>query len=119
MNTHSHNTPIRIVIATVALVAAVAGAARAGDAPQARVKYAGLNLNTAAGATVLYQRIHRAAVQVCDVRATRDLAEQRQVKACTDHAVAEAVGAVNKPALTRVFESKMGGSDLIRLAKTR
>ncbi len=119
MNTKGHNTPIRIIIATVAVVAAFGGAARAGDAPQLRVKCADLNLNTAAGATVLYQRIRRAAVQVCDVRGTRDLAALRQVKACTDHAVAEAVGAVDHSTLTRVFESKTGGSDLIRLAKTR
>jgi UrcA family protein len=121
MNTHTHNTrnPIRIVMATVALVAAFAGAARAGDAPQVHVRYADLNVNTAAGATVLYQRIRRAAVEVCDVRNTRDLAVLDKVKVCTDHAVAEAVGAVNNPTLTGVYMSKMGGKAETRLAGTR
>ena len=118
MNTHNTENPIRIAMA-IAIVAAFAGAAHADDLRQVHVKYADLDVNTAAGATVLNQRIRRAADQVCDVPGTHDLAVQRKVKACTDHAVEAAVGAVNSPVLSALYEVKMGPAPITRLAAAR
>ena len=116
MNTNTNN-PLRIA-AAVALFAALTGGAQAGDIPQVRVKYGDLNVNDAAGAAVLYRRIRTAATQVCDLPGTRDLARLQQVDACVARAVAEAVAAVDKPALTGVYQVKMGGT-ATRLAVAR
>jgi len=115
MNT---NNPVRIAAAAL-LFAVLAAGAQAADVPQVHVKYAGLNLNTAAGATVLYQRIRSAADQVCGVSGNRELARLEQAKACAAHVVGEAVAAVNAPALTSVYQAKVGGSGVTRLAVNR
>jgi len=113
-----HTNPIRIA-AAVALFAALTVGAQAADAPQVLVKYAELNVNTAAGAKVLYQRIRAAADQVCGVSDTRDLARLSHAKACAAQAVADAVAAVSAPALTGVYEVKTGGTPVTRLAAIR
>jgi len=77
------------------------------------------NLGTTAGATVLYQRIRGAAGQVCGVSSDRDLARGAQAKACAAHAVADAVAAVNAPALTSIYQATMGGTAVTRLAVNR
>jgi len=117
MNIHTHN-PIRIA-AAVALFAALTAGAHAADAPQVHVNYAGLNVNTPAGATVLYQRIRGAADLVCGVSDSRDLARLSQAKACAAHATAEAVAAVNVPALTGVYQVKTRVAPVTRLAAIR
>jgi UrcA family protein len=115
MNT---NNPIRIAAAAL-LFAVLAAGAQAADVPQVHVKYADLNLNTAAGATVLYRRIRGAADQVCGVSSDRDLARVTQAKACAAHAVADAVAAVNAPILTSIYQVKIGGTAVTRLAVNR
>jgi UrcA family protein len=115
MNTKN---PIRIA-AAVTLFAALAAGVQAADLPQVHVKYADLNLGTTAGATVLYQRIRGAAGQVCGVSSDRDLARGAQAKACAAHAVADAVAAVNAPALTSIYQATMGGTAVTRLAVNR
>lgn len=124
MNKHTNN-PIQVpggryhggrIAAAVALYAALAAGAQAADIPQVHVNFADLNVGTTAGATVLFQRIRGAADRVCGVTDTRDLARLGQAKACASHAVAEAVAAVNAPALTRVYEMKTGVDPITRLA---
>jgi UrcA family protein len=115
MNT---NNPIRIATAAL-LFAALAAGAQAADVPQVHVKYADLNLNTAAGANVLYRRIRGAADQVCGVSSTRELARLEQAKTCAAHAVADAVAAVNVPALTSIYQVNMGRTAVTRLAVNR
>jgi UrcA family protein len=114
MNTNT-NTRTRIV-AAVTLFAALTAGAQAAGVPQVHVKYADLNVGTTAGATILYQRIRRAADRVCAVTKTRELDRLGKAEACADHAVAEAVAAVHAPALTRVYEAKTGVAPLTRLA---
>jgi UrcA family protein len=119
MNIDTHNpTRIAAAVALFAALAALAAGAQAADVPQVHVKYGDLNLRTTAGATVLYQRIRGAAGLVCGVSDTRDLARLAQAKACAAHTVAEAVAAVNAPALTGVYEVKMGDAGM-RLAAIR
>jgi UrcA family protein len=117
MNIQTHN-PIRIA-AAVALFAALTAGAHAADVPQVHVNYADLNVNTAAGAKVLYQRIRGAADLVCGVADTRELARLSRAQACAAHAIDEAVATVNASALTAVAEAKTGGATVTRLASIR
>jgi len=114
MNIHTKN-PIRIA-AAVALFAALTAGAHATEVPQVHVKYGDLNLATADGATVLYQRIRGAADLVCGVADARELGRVAQAKACAVHTVAEAVAAADAPALTAVYAAKMGATPATRLA---
>jgi UrcA family protein len=104
MKTKTNNAFHRVFVAA-ALVAGFGAAAQAADLPQVHVNYADLNVNTAAGATILYQRIRHAADQVCPTFIERDLNSETAAKA---RAIGEAVAAVNVPALTQVYEGKTG-----------
>jgi UrcA family protein len=73
------------------------------------VDYRDLNMNTLAGATALYARIHGAARLVCGDPG-RNLSEQHAWDMCLKHAIEGAVSAVNSPLLTNVYrrENHMG-----------
>jgi len=118
MNTQTHiaKNPMRIGVAVVALLAAFTGGAYAQEAPQLHVKYADLNVNTTAGANVLYRRIRAAAQQVCGEPDRRDLAGAAQADACIARALAETVAKVDAPALTNVFARATGRTPVSRLA---
>jgi UrcA family protein len=105
---HTQKNGFRIAFASLAVCAALSTAARAEEAPQVHVSYADLNLNSEAGAKVLFQRIRAAAARVCEVPNMRDLSSQSRAKACTDHAIAVAVDAVKAPALTKIYDIKYG-----------
>lgn len=94
-----------LMVATLGVVA-VGFTAHAGtadmDAGSRVVRYADLNLNTAAGAKVLYKRIRDAAVQVCGDTDSRQLDQAAAAKACVDRAVVASVHAVNRVQLTHV-----------------
>jgi UrcA family protein len=115
MNTINNNV-IRTILTATALCAALAAGARAEEAPQVHVSYADLNLNTAAGADALYQRIRKAASNVCALPVERDLGHVSQTKACTARVIAEAVEALDNPAVSRVYEQKTGLTPAIQLA---
>lgn len=89
----------KIAMAGIAAIglATAAMAAHAGEVnPPARtVRYADLNLNTPAGAAVLYKRIRNAAEQVCGDANARQLTEIMAAKACVARAVDAGVHAVN------------------------
>jgi UrcA family protein len=99
---------LRGALAAAAVTAALTGAVRADEVPQVHVKYADLNINSSAGAAVLYQRIRRAAEQVCAVSGARDLTTWSRGKDCASKAIARAVSAVGNPTLTQVYEVKTG-----------
>jgi UrcA family protein len=103
-------------LVATALIAGFATVGTAADLPQVHVKYADLNVDSAAGATVLYQRIRAAANEVCPTADAHNLESQSAAKACRTHAIAEAVAAVRNPSLTRVYESKMGATPTTRFA---
>jgi UrcA family protein len=110
---------IRAALLTATLSAGFATVGTAADLPQVHVNYADLNVNSPAGATVLYQRIRRAADQVCPTVDGRDLAGQSAAKACKTRAIAEAVAAVQNPSLTHVYELKTGATPVARFASIR
>ncbi len=73
------------------------------------VHYDDLNLSSAAGVNRLYRRIEGAARFSCG-DAGRSLREQSDWKSCYQRAIADAVAAVNSPAVTAVYNREHAGS---------
>lgn len=99
MKTFNHNK-FTTVAATILGVAFLAAGAQASEANSVTVRYSDLNLNTAAGAKVLYQRINSAAKQVCGDVDSRQMQRAAVAKACMDQAIENSVRAVNNAQLT-------------------
>ena len=103
-----------IALATVAAlgVASLALGAHADESvdrvPVRTVHYSDLNLNTQAGAEVLYHRIRSAAEQVCGDVGSRQLAESAAARACVDRAVTAGVRTVNSRLLTSIYDKHFG-----------
>ncbi len=114
--TNKANARIHIIVAATAVWAALGCVAHADEAPQVHVRYADLNLATGAGATVLYQRIRRAANDVCGGLDSRDLTAKAAARACVDNAIKQAVAEVNSVRLTKVYEAHGGAPTAIALA---
>jgi UrcA family protein len=92
----------------------------ANGVPTRTVHYSGLDINTRAGATVLYARIRNAAQQVCGDADSRQLAVSAAVKACVNRAIYTSVRSVNSPKLTSVYNGQVGATQqLINLAADR
>ncbi len=84
----------------LAAIALAAQAASAQDTVRSlKVSYGDLNVHTAAGAELLYQRIRGAAHFVCGARG-RSLLEQQQWRSCVRGAISEAVTRVHSPLLS-------------------
>ena len=64
------------------------------DPPNRTINYSDLNINSTAGARVLYRRIRTAAIQVCIFRDSWDLSIKHLREDCIKRAVDEAVRAV-------------------------
>jgi UrcA family protein len=100
------------VLLAIVCVVGLSATARASDpnndVPRQVVKYADLNLDSAAGVSALYRRIEHAAIRVCgDPADTRELFQWSRLKACNARAVAQAVDAVNSGALTALHAAKV------------
>jgi UrcA family protein len=125
-NTGGKNT-VRMTWAILAAVsttmlAGVAQAAGPDDVfPKQVVTYKDLNLNSNEGTKALYRRIRGAADKVCGEVDARDLQGTRVKKACIDHAISQAVAAVNSPMLTRVYlaETVKPGQQSLPIAQLR
>jgi UrcA family protein len=72
---------------------------------QITVRYGDLDVGSPAGAAILYRRIHSAAGQVCSRLDHGDLASKKNVTACADKAIADAVTQVNQPELFVVYNA--------------
>ena len=115
MKTINLRNNLRIFTAVAAVCLATGTvAARAGEVGtevQARtIHYADLDLNTEAGVAALYNRIRKAAEQVCPDVGARELAQAAAAQACVDRAIARTVKAVNNPKLTGEFNTRMGAA---------
>jgi len=75
--------------------------------PRKRVSYAGLDLNSAAGAGILLHRLKAAAWQVCAPLDGSELAQHRRWRACYTRALAEAVRQVNHPMVTAQYQASV------------
>lgn len=100
-------------MALLALASAAASANPNGteEAQGTRVSYEDLDLNTFAGASILYYRIELAARQVCET--DKDLIPQEPKNACYRMAIAAAVAKVDNPWLTAIHHTKTRGPRLV------
>jgi UrcA family protein len=107
--------------APIAMIATAAQAGEPADAlPHKVVSFRDLNLNTTEGAEALYKRIKSAAIEVCGVSDSFDLARMYVPRTCISEAVSRAVAQVNRPMLTSLHEAKTGkpNKQVTTLAKT-
>ena len=72
-----------------------------------KVSYGDLNLDTEAGARVLYRRLRGAAGEVCTPLESVDTVLKAGWRACMDKAMNSAVASVNKPTVT-ALHNKLG-----------
>jgi UrcA family protein len=85
------------------------GISLADGAPTTTVKYADLNLTSKSGVAALYQRIERAATEVCQLpQGTLQLKLESELKACRADATDRAVGQLNLPPLSAMHFAKTG-----------
>src|SRR4029077_20801946 len=86
----------------------VSFAADLGETRQLVVKYGDLNLANPQGASALYNRIARAAREVCNplYEDTRDPGIKSSVDACVQKAIQDAVVTVGRPELSAVSAPK-------------
>jgi UrcA family protein len=112
MKTINYSKNIALAMVAALGVASLAIGAHAdesvGRVPARTVHYADLNLNTQAGAEVLYKRIRNAAEQVCGNVGSRQWVEAMAARACVNQAVAASIGAVNNLRLTNTYNSHLG-----------
>ena len=119
MNAITRNTKSFTTAAVAAVcLASVTIIAHADEAART-VRYSDLNLNTQAGAAVLYKRIRNAAEAVCGDVGPRPLAQAVAVKACVDRAVFTGVRSVNAPMLTSEYNAHVGVAQPINVASLR
>jgi UrcA family protein len=88
----------------------VSSASAVQDAPksewvrQKRVSYAGLDLDSDAGARTLIRRLKSAAEQVCEPLAGERLEQKQRWRECYEHALTHAVRDLNHPQVTLLYE---------------
>jgi UrcA family protein len=117
---NSKNFLAAVAAVCLASVTIVAHADEAANGVPARtIRYSDLDINTRAGATVLYARIRNAAQQVCGDVDSKQLAVSAAVKACVNRAISTSVRSVNSPKLTSVYNSHVGVTQQITLASDR
>ena len=81
----------------------------AAGAAAVTVRYADLNLGTAAGNSALYARLVSAARQVCgETGDIRDLGRLAATQACRREAIANAVHSVHSTQLAAVYAKRQG-----------
>jgi UrcA family protein len=102
-----------IVTASLAILSWATGAAPIQaaeqiDPPTKIVAYGDLNVETEAGAKVLYARLRNAATIVCAPLESRDLSRKTLWRNCFDNAVTTAVVQVNKTRVTALHNQTTG-----------
>jgi UrcA family protein len=86
-----------------------AAGAASGEIATVTVRYADLDLNTSEGIAALYERLQRAARNVCRYYDARgSLTDVRALRACYEQALAAAVGDVDLERLNTVYRSAKG-----------
>jgi UrcA family protein len=114
MKTVNYTKNIALAATAALCLGSLAATTRADESdfrvPARMVHFSELNLNTQAGAEVLYKRIRAAAEAVCGDVDSRRLVEAAGAKACVDQAVAASIRAVNSPRLTNAYNAHVGGA---------
>jgi UrcA family protein len=115
------NTKTQITKAVGAFVIGVAilGAAHAAqpivvdDVLTTKVQFGDLNVDSTAGAKILYGRLRTAAGIVCSPFQSEDLGMRAQWQRCYDGALASAVGKINNAALTQIHDKSTNPSQSV------
>jgi UrcA family protein len=121
MNTKTQTTrlprvAVAVLFSTFALSLAAMSHADSTGASQEKVKYAGLDLSRSTGAGALYARISIAANEVCRELDHGDLSSKLIFNRCVHQAIANAVAAVDQPALYSVYNAKNPAAKPVMLA---
>jgi UrcA family protein len=82
-------------------------AADGGSPPSIHVSYGDLNLDSDAGAKVLYARIRGAANEVCNPLYGADLARRTKFDGCVSAAITSSVAAVNNARVTAMHNESV------------
>ena len=106
-------TSINLIRCAAVLLAAVTGgnvlAGGSPAEPSKTITHSDLNLSSAAGVAVLYQRIERAAEEVCQLpMGTKMLRLEVEIKACRADAADRAITQANLPALSALHLARTG-----------
>jgi len=112
-NKTSTNSVASIVVSALIIVGGIAtvATARAADAEPRRtmvISFADLNVDTEAGAKVLYARLEKAAQAVCSSLESHDLPVRAKWLRCYDAALSSAIAQVNKIAVTQLYKAAVG-----------
>ena len=100
---------IRFAAALLAVLGGASALAEGPQEPMKAVKYSDLNLTSQTGVAALYQRIERAAADVCQLpQGTRQLKIESEIKACRNQATDRAISQANLPALNAMHLEKTG-----------
>ena len=100
------------VLATGSLAVNARSVERAAGIPSVTVRYADLNLNTAAGVEALYARLRAAARGVCNVGERRPLNEAIGAKTCYRQVLAAAVDEVKSLTLSALHRAETTREDV-------
>jgi UrcA family protein len=76
--------------------------------PKETVKFQDLNIDSPAGAAILYQRLHAAARHVCFAEWDKDPVKVQRAETCANEAESRAVSQLNVAALTAYYQIKSG-----------
>ena len=95
-----------IVLATG--IASTAAASDTIDRSTVRVSYSDIDIDSSAGARILYSRLKRASADVCGIREveeSRILSQIAEAKACYAHSLNKAVATIESDALANLHHS--------------
>ena len=95
-----------MMIFALALAFQAAHAAPPQDVPSVFVHFADLDLSSAAGAKVLYERLRGAAESVCAPLDDRSLWRHMRFNACVKGAISGAVAKVDQPLVTAYYKAQ-------------
>jgi len=109
------------IIFASASIASAPNAAQADEVAHKVVRFKDLNLSSTEGAAVLYERIKRAAQEVCGTWDNYDPSRLHLMQTCINDAVSRAVAQVDRPMLTSLYNAKTGKNDkkVTNLAQAR
>ena len=91
---------VRAACVVLSVATGICAEVRASDSPSATVRYHDLDVTTADGVRVLYQRLRAASRQVCRAYDSRELDRFAEWRACYDRALTDAVTQLDLPSLT-------------------
>jgi UrcA family protein len=112
--THMITRTLRVMESVACLTAAVAltvlpawsQAGELGGVQTRVVSYSGLDLNSPAGARILYSRLRAAAYSACDAAESANTSARTSDDPCMRKALGDAVASVNRPQLTELYVAR-------------